>query len=85
MKQWRQQLGQKFTKLPGIRSLHDFVTIRHPISGDVIMHVQQLCYIGAFEPKKKKLAIGVHASLDAIPTEVTTNAQTLLFNLQPKT
>ena len=26
VKQWRQQLGQKFTKLPGICSLHNFVT-----------------------------------------------------------
>ena len=69
VKQWRQQLGQKFTKLPGIRSLHDFVTVTHLISGDVIMRVRQLCYTGAFEPTKMKLASGVHATLDAIPKE----------------
>ena len=33
------------------------------------MRVRQLCYTGAFEPTKMKLASGVHASLDAIPKE----------------
>ena len=52
VKHWREQLGQKFTKLPGICSLYDFVTVRHLILGEVIMHVQQLCYTGSFEPTK---------------------------------
>ena len=67
VKCWREQLGQKFTKLPGIRSLHDFVTVRHLISGEVIMRVRKLCYTGAFEPTKMKLIGGVSTDLDAIP------------------
>lgn len=66
VKCWREQLGQKFTKLPGIRSLHDFVTVRHLISGEVIMCVRKLCYTGAFEPTKMKLIGGVSTDLDAI-------------------
>ena len=68
VKHWREQLGQKFTKLPGIRSLHDFVTVRHLISGEVIMRVRQLCYTGSFEPTKMKLVAGVSADVDAIPS-----------------
>lgn len=68
VKHWREQLGQKFTKLPGIRSLHDFVTVRHLISGEVIMRVRQLCYTGSFEPTKMKLVAGVSASVNAIPS-----------------
>ena len=67
MKCWREQLGQKFSKLPEIRSLHDFVTVRHLISGEVIMHVRKLCYTEIFEPTKMILIGGVSSDLNAIP------------------
>ena len=66
VKCWREQLGQKFTKLPAIRCLHDFVTIRHLISKEVIMRVQKLCYTGAYEPTKNEIG-GVSSDLHAIP------------------
>ena len=32
LKPWRDKLSAKYSKLPGIRSLHDFITVRHPVT-----------------------------------------------------
>lgn len=69
VRQWRETLGQKFTKLPGICSLHDFVIVKHIPTGDVIMRVRELCYTGSFDSSKMKIARGVSPSLDVIPKE----------------
>ena len=69
MRQWGEKLGQQFTKLPGIRTLHDFVNVKHILSGEVIMHMRELCYMGSFESSKMKVARGVSPTLDAIPKE----------------
>ena len=53
VRQWREKLEHKFTKLPGIRSLHDFVTVKHILTGEVIMHVRELCYTGTLQLKNE--------------------------------
>ena len=69
VRQWREKLGHKFTKLPGIRTLHDFVIVKHILTEEVIMRVRKLCYTGSFESSKMKIAQGVSSDLDAIPKE----------------
>lgn len=50
VKPWRDKLSAKYSKLPGIRSLHDFITIRHPVTKKAMMSVRELCYTGAPHP-----------------------------------
>ena len=69
VRQWREKLGHKFTKLPGICALHNFVIVKHINSGDVVLRVRQLCYTGSFESSKMKIARGVSTTLEAIPQE----------------
>ena len=44
---WRDRLSVKYTKLPGIRDLHDFILVRNPITNHSMMSVRKLCYSGA--------------------------------------
>ena len=62
VRQWREKLAKKFTKLAGIRSLHDFVVVKHIITDEVILRVRELCYTGRFENTKMKLATGAVAT-----------------------
>ena len=42
---WRNPIGNKFSKLPGIRSLHDFIFVT---KGDrVEAKIRKLCHIGS--------------------------------------
>ena len=47
---WRDRLSAKYTKLPGIRDLHDFIIVRHPTTNHSMMSVRRLCYTGAPRP-----------------------------------
>ncbi len=46
---WRSPLSEKFSKLPGIRSLHDFIYVRHPITSSVVARTRELCSSGLFQ------------------------------------
>lgn len=46
--QWRSSLSEKYSALPGIRSLHDFIFARNPGS-HVKLKVHPLCYTGPIE------------------------------------
>ena len=43
---WCLLLSDKYTNLPGIRSLHDFLIVKHPIT---MMKVRKNCFEGRFE------------------------------------
>ena len=43
---WRQKLEEKYTKLPGIRELHDFLVFKHATTGSVLVKVRKHCYDG---------------------------------------
>ena len=45
---WRTNLS-KYSKFPGISSLHDFVFVKHLVSGTVVSKVRTFCHFGAFE------------------------------------
>ena len=43
---WRETVGEKYSSLPGIRDLHDFVAVAVP-PDKVTMKVREKCYSGA--------------------------------------
>lgn len=50
---WREKVGEKYTNLPGIRGLHDFMCIATSPNG-VLMKVRQKCYAGALKTHQQK-------------------------------
>ena len=76
-----QNLLVKYTKLPGIRSLHDFVIVKSPTTNDAKIRVRNYCHEGAIRDAPIGVAPGHVASEDAFPTEsylVKGNIHTLL-------
>lgn len=65
---WRDSLI-KYTKLPGIRSLHDFVIVRNPVSSKAVIHVRDYCHEGSIRDAPIGLAPGHVAEENAFPTE----------------
>ena len=63
---WRTKLT-KYSKLPGIRSLHDFVFAKNPISDSILCKTRQLCYRGGFENGTIYLSPGRDAHENVIP------------------
>ena len=51
---WRESLGQKYSDLPGVRKLHDFLFV-HSHTGKVVMKVRELCYAGAWNDSTLKV------------------------------
>lgn len=45
---WRNAMA-KYSKLPGISSLHDFIFTRNPVTNAVIAKVRKNCSMGTFE------------------------------------
>ena len=58
----------KYTKLPGIRSLHNFLVIRHPVSNNAIMKVRKQCYKDAYTETTMKTVSGHLSTERAIPS-----------------
>ena len=73
---WRDKVGEKYTKLPGIRELHDFIVIRHPSTNHAIMKVREHCFEGTLQETPMKVAKGHLATENAIPcSEIDTYQQ----------
>ncbi len=45
---WREAVAAKYSKFPGIRSLHDFIFTKNPATGSVLAKTRSLCYTGSF-------------------------------------
>jgi hypothetical protein len=45
---WRNAMT-KYSKLPGIRSLHDFIFVKNPVTNTVLAKVRKICATGDFE------------------------------------
>ena len=58
----------KYTKLPGNRSLHDFLVVRHPVSNNAIMKVRKQCYKDAYTETTVKIVSGHLPTERAIPS-----------------
>ena len=52
---WRSLLSDKYSNLPGIRSLHDFLIVKHPLTGSAVMKVRKYCFEGSFENTPMKV------------------------------
>ena len=75
---WRELLGEKYTNLPGIRELHDFVAELGP-TRNAFMKVRKMCYSGTFSDTPMKI---IDATQTAIPTiSHTYNAKKLIKEL----
>ena len=64
VRSWCEVVGEKYTNLPGIRDLHNFIALRNP-GQNAIMKVRKMCYSGALIDTPMKV---VDASHIALPT-----------------
>ena len=62
---WRTNLT-KYSKLPGIRSLHDFVFAKN-VTGGIVCKIRRLCYTGSFENAPIHVLAGHDVSDNMIP------------------
>jgi len=69
---WRSSM-EKYSKLPGIRSLHDFVFTRNTVEDRVVAKVRKFCYEGTFENAKIHVNSGRDACECAIPDQESGN------------
>ena len=63
---WREKVGEKYSSLPGIRELHDFVTVAMP-PDKVVMKVRERCYAGPLRDTPTKVKRGFTADHSCIP------------------
>lgn len=68
---WRNPIANKFSKLPGIRSLHDFIFATK--GNRVEAKVRKLCHIGSYEPSTSHVLRGKDVSECIIPDPATHN------------
>ena len=58
---WRKTVANKYSNLPGIRELHDFLALRNH-GQDAAMKVRDNCYIRPLKKIPMKVAKGMNAS-----------------------
>ena len=68
---WRPPLTTKYSKLPGIRTLNDFVYVIHPITSSVVTRVRKFCYCGPFENSAGHILRGRDATESIFPDLVS--------------
>ena len=68
---WRAKLT-KYSKLPGIRSLRDFVIVRNSVTGNVVCKTRRQCYKGSFRNATIHILAGHRVDENVIP-DVTKN------------
>ena len=79
--QWRAALD-KYTKMPGIRGLHDLLFAKNRTTGDATVQVCELCYEGPLKDSTIKVASGHLASDLVIPMPLFTyQAQGLIKDI----
>ena len=66
VRMWREKVGEKYSSLPGIRELHDFVTIAMP-PNKIVMKVREKCYSGALRDTPTKVKKDYNATDSCIP------------------
>ena len=64
---WRDVVSKKYSKLPGIQKLHDFIYIKNHVTSEVVAKIRELCYTGSFEYSTCHILRGVQPSYNAIP------------------
>ena len=56
---WRTNLA-KYSKLPGIRTLHDFVIAKNSVTGSIVCKTRRLCCKGNFDNATMHVLAGHH-------------------------
>ena len=89
---WRDSLGDKYSDLPGVRKLHDFLVVKAH-NGDVVMKVRKNCFTGVWKDSPLRVrdstAIGVPTTtysdthLHSISAEKTANMVTMYDRFIP--
>ena len=74
---WRTSLSRKFSKLPGIRTLHDFLYVINPVTSGVVAKVRNLCHTGTFNESTSHVLRGRDVSKSAIPDPVDSSYSAL--------
>lgn len=69
---WRESLSLKYSDLPGVRKLHDFLIVQSH-TGQVVMKVRELCHTGAWKDSTLKV---LSPSLHGIPSTNYKDTQT---------
>ena len=69
---WRNAMT-KYLKLPGIRSLHDFIFTLNPVTNAVIAKVRKNCSTGTFENAAIHVVNGRDSQEYAIPNQASEN------------
>ena len=72
---WREKISAKYSKLPGIRELHDFVIVTSPNTGNATMLVHEGCYGGRSKKSPLTLNSGYTADINVFPLESDTYDQ----------
>ena len=71
---WRDKVSQKYSKLPGIRELHDFLLVKNPTANNAMMLVREFCHGGAAKPTTLSLNSGVSPDFNCSPGPLTINS-----------
>ena len=58
---WRKTVAKKYSNLPGIRGLHDFLAPRNSGQG-AVMKIRESCYTGTLKDTPMKITKGMSAS-----------------------
>lgn len=69
---WRDSLGGKYSDLPGVRKLHDFLIVKG-YDRQVVMKVREKCFTGEWRQSPLRL---LDATAPGIPTTTYNNAHT---------
>ena len=73
---WRDTLGGKYSDLPGVRKLHDFLIVKG-YDGHVVMKVREKCFTGDWRESPLRL---LHETIPGTPT--TTYKDAHLHNIK---
>ena len=64
---WRDKVSQKYSKLPGIRELHDFLLVKNPTANNAMMLVREFRQGGAAKPTTLSLNSEVSPDFNSSP------------------
>ena len=70
---WRNPLARKYSKVQGIRSLHDFIYVTNPVTSVVLAKVRKFCYAGSFQQSPSHVLRGRDVKESVIPDLETNN------------
>ena len=65
VRSWREVVGEKYSNLPGIRDLHDFLALCNP-GHNVVLKVRETCYAGTLRDTPMKIIDELRVALPTV-------------------